>query len=132
MRSNRVLPAPAAALSRDAGHRLTSASPLIAQLEPRLLFAAYSIVDLGALGADSIPIPQAINASGQVVGLEQLDETHDRAVLWSAGQLPADLGSLVAGRNSRAWDINDAGQVVGESVLDANNTTHAFLWTPAS
>src|SRR5438128_10677206 len=39
----------------------------------------------------------------------------------------SDLGTL-GGSQSLAWDINDSGQIVGESTT-ADGETHAFLYT---
>ncbi len=41
-----------------------------------------------------------------------------------------DLGTL-GGRHSKAYGINDVGQVVGYSA-NAAGETHAFLWDPAT
>lgn len=42
---------------------------------------------------------------------------------------PVDLGTL-GGCCSTAWDVNDAGQVVGESYTVGEIVVHGFLWTP--
>ena len=39
----------------------------------------------------------------------------------------ADLGTLTGGTSSRAYAINDRGQVVGEA-MTASGDTHAFLF----
>ena len=39
----------------------------------------------------------------------------------------SDLGTL-GGSQSRAWAVNDSGQVVGYSYLIRNTTYHAFLY----
>ena len=70
----------------------------------------------------------AINNPGQAVGyVYQSFVFH--AVLKSPGQLEfQDLGSLYPGFSALAYDINDAGQVVGEAD-DLSGTHNAFLWT---
>ena len=53
-----------------------------------------------------------------------------RAFLWTPGTGMLDLGTL-GGTNSRAYGVNDAGQVVGESRLPSGQT-HAFFWSAAT
>ncbi len=65
----------------------------------------------------------AINGSGQVAGTR-----NGRAVLWSPAQGIQDLGTL-GGASSRAYAVNELGQVAGASTT-ATGDTHAFLWTP--
>jgi probable HAF family extracellular repeat protein len=63
-----------------------------------------------------------INSFGHVVG-----QTGDgRAFLWRDGTI-TDLGTL-GGRWARAFAINDAGQIVGESFLSGNEVMRAVLW----
>jgi probable HAF family extracellular repeat protein len=46
--------------------------------------------------------------------------------------MATDLGNLGGALNNLAHDINNRGQVVGESDLAGDQTTHAFLWTAAT
>lgn len=87
--------------------------------------------DIGALPGFLSSIACRANRAGQVVGwsvsgrnlVDSQAATH--AFLFSGSQM-LDLGAL-GGRDSKALDINDSGQVVGvASLLD--NTRHAFLY----
>ena len=49
------------------------------------------------------------------------------AVLWQDASSPINLGSL-GGSVNIALDINNRGQVIGNSDLSGNTVTHAFLW----
>jgi probable HAF family extracellular repeat protein len=70
--------------------------------------------------------PRAINDLGQVVGSYLAGGT-DRAFSWTADTGFIDLGSF-GGPTSRAFGVNNHGQVVGES-LTATQERRAFLWT---
>jgi probable HAF family extracellular repeat protein len=104
------------------------------RLEARSCPSGYSITQLVSLPGDTTPIPTAINnvnGSGQVqiTGYSKgVSSTH--ALLWqkdSAGVRVLSLGTL-GGPFSYANGLNDAGQVVGDSWVDAGGTDHAFLW----
>jgi probable HAF family extracellular repeat protein len=83
-------------------------------------------VDLGTLGG-VWSSAEAINSSGHVVGDSHDSMKRQRATLWKNGEI-CNLGCL--GGGSRAYDINDAGQVVGNSELaPESEVVHAFLWT---
>ena len=90
---------------------------------------------------------QAINNTGQVAGwyrttgdaraflITPQDMDGDGVLDWNwdadgdgANDLMTDLGSL-GGSTSVPWDINDQGQVVGES-KDADGIRFPFLWNP--
>jgi probable HAF family extracellular repeat protein len=73
----------------------------------------------------------AINSSGQVAGLSPASGGATHAVIWSAGGVIQDLGTL-GGTNSRSTDINDAGQVIGSSQTTGDAATHFFLWSSGS
>ena len=65
-----------------------------------------------------------VNNQGQVVGYHSTNQG-TRAFLWSNGTLQ-NLGTL-GGGDSRAFAINEAGQVVGQSE-HGDRRQHAFLW----
>jgi len=70
----------------------------------------------------------AINNLGQAVGTSPAPGFTRHAVLWSALGVIQDLGTL-GGSNSRAIDINTAGQVIGASQIAGDGATHFFLWS---
>jgi probable HAF family extracellular repeat protein len=80
-------------------------------------------------GSDPIPIPEFrqandINNIGQIVGQSNSTQT---ALLQQADGSFLDLGALGGDSESRAYDINESGAVVGASgVIDEQPT--AFLW----
>jgi len=97
---------------------------------------------LPTFGGDPDGVAEQINDNGQVVGgsgtcatfntiyLYNLVPVH--ALLWEKGKA-TDLGNLggqtgQAGGNI-ALDVNNQGQVVGNSDLPGDTTFHAFLWT---
>ncbi len=68
----------------------------------------------------------AHNSWGQAVGFRYAPGTlYFHACLWSQGKAQ-DIGTL-GGRESRAYGLNDRGEVVGASLTSANRY-HAFLW----
>src|SRR5690349_14933669 len=105
--------APQSALFPDSGRTAHAAAP------------KYAVVDLGTLGGSS-SYAQTVNNLGQVAGASTLpgDPTDTlgfpitHGCLFSNGQI-VDLGTL-GGDSSGAIDINDAGQIVGDSYLPGN------------
>lgn len=69
-----------------------------------------------------------VNAPGVIVGEKPATESgaFGHAVQWTSGTL-LDLGTL-GGLHSSAFGINDAGRIVGHSLLANNTTSRAFLW----
>src|SRR5262245_51072016 len=71
-------------------------------------------------------LARAINNKGQIVGWTYSNGI-TRATLWDHG-VEIDLGRL-GGFDSHAFDINDHGQIVGNSAIQEDSYhTHAFLW----
>jgi probable HAF family extracellular repeat protein len=114
-------------------------SPQIYQFKPVVWFQ-NSIQPLPT-GSDAEGVAFSINDLGQVVGtsgscapfnpiwLFNLTPVH--ALLWQNG-VATDLGNLGGVLNNMAHDINNLGQVVGGSDLPSDQTSHAFLWAPAT
>lgn len=71
-----------------------------------------------------------LNNNGDVIGYGQSPSgVHlDTPILWRGGSA-IDLGRFPGGTFSRAYGINDNGQIVGEGNLVAGGPVHALLWT---
>ena len=89
------------------------------------LWASGSTTDLGTLDGFYESSAADVNASGQIAGTCWFGFPA-RAFLWSGGSM-SDLGTL-GGSRSEAAAVNDAGKVVGNSLLDDELTRHAFTW----
>jgi len=88
----------------------------------------YDVTDLGSLGGPELDsYAHGINITGQVVGSTNIGPPSYRshAFLYSGGVM-SDLGTLAGKSDSNAWDINDVGQVVGDS------GAHAFFYSGGS
>lgn len=95
------------------------------------LYGNTGMLDLGTLGGrDSFA--QGINRSGRVVGVSDASG-RERAFTYSGG-LMNDLGSLAPGSWTKAFDINDLGQIVGYSAVtpEGNTSNRAFLSSAGS
>ena len=101
--------------------------------------------DLGVLDGGTSSRARGINDRGEVVGQSTLPRTDPRepqthAFLWTPAGGMQDLGALGGGLTSSvAYDINNAGQVVGRSYsadqiifppTDPELLSRAFLWSP--
>lgn len=71
----------------------------------------------------------SINASGDAVGESSTAGNQaSHATLWTNGSA-IDLGTLGGGLSSIAWDINDRGDIVGNSTIsDDYSISRAVLW----
>ena len=93
----------------------------------------YVRTDLGGLSSPVTSIANAINDLGVSAGASQ-DSSHDyHAVTFDASGFAVDLGflpsSLPSGqRRSIAKDINNNGEIVGQSRVDGG-AMHAFIYT---
>ncbi len=88
----------------------------------------YEITDLGSL--KKYGCARAINNEGHVVGCTYrvVPGARAAAFVWSAKKGRRSIPDL-EGKESRAYDINDKGQVVGYfSELDSKAPDRAFIW----
>ncbi|MBV8344862.1 MAG: hypothetical protein JO190_07710 [Candidatus Eremiobacteraeota bacterium] len=86
---------------------------------------------LRTLPGDVVSGADGINDNEQIFGVSGTCSNPTRhGVLWHAGTV-SDLGNLGGALNTFPWAINSAGDVVGQSDLAGDATTHAFLWTKA-
>ena len=86
---------------------------------------------LPTLGSDPDDLANAINKSGEVVGVSRLTpEGPFHAFFWSSSGGIRDLGTLPGDNDSDASGINSTNHVVGSS-SDLNDAVRAFMWTQA-
>lgn len=129
-----------AGLAETATPDPTCPAPQVLQFKP-VMWASGKIHELVTLDGDRDGAAFAINDSGQVAGasgqcsafsssiLENLQPLH--ALLWQ-GDSVTDLGNLGGtgqGFGNLALNLNNQGQVVGQSDLSGDANFHAFLWT---
>jgi len=94
-------------------------------LEHAFLWDHGGMVDLwaspGSAWSGEWSVAEAINNRGDVVGAAQTSERNIHGFVWTDGDA-IDLGTVGEGQTSWAYDINERGQVVGQS------GGHAVLW----
>jgi hypothetical protein len=95
--------------------------------------------DLGTLGGTDA-IAAAINDQGQVLGWSYINSVPSPicapflttgSFLWDRKNGMKDIGGL-GGTCTLALDLNDHGQIVGESSLTGDTTIHPFAWNTAT
>lgn len=91
--------------------------------------ATGGLHDLGLLPGSEGSEPNAINASGHVVGHVVYPGDREVAILHD-GTTMRSLGTLNGGRSSDANAINASGLVVGEAIAGPDGPLHAVAWGP--
>lgn len=91
------------------------------------LYSNGSMHDIGNISGCTFGTAYGINSAGQVVGMGTSDTTHyEHGFLYSGG-IVQDLGTL-GGPRSRAYAINDAGQIVG-AADDSGLYVRSFIYS---
>jgi probable HAF family extracellular repeat protein len=113
----------------DDGLIVGFARPAGSSTETRgFLFEDGIVTDLGELDTD-LPAdrPRAVNRQRQIVG--HSGWAQDKAFIWEDGVL-TDLHEhpAITGVTSRAWDINDAGVIVGEAQFHISQPESPTIW----
>jgi hypothetical protein len=99
------------------------------------LWAGETVYDLGALSSCGYSAARQISNTELVVGegwvrnpIAHACDTH--AFFWDASGTLTDLGTLGMGTSSTAYDVNDAGQIVGSSPRTATSATQTVATLP--
>lgn len=129
------------------GSKVISKDPYVVIAEPWFFHAfrwdGARMEDLGVLGRDVPPevFPKplseawSINVHGQIVGRGAHPFENYHGLLWlpePAYGLPAGMNEVPTppfGDNTQVWDINDAGQIVGEAQPGGSIGPRPYVWT---
>jgi probable HAF family extracellular repeat protein len=71
---------------------------------------------------------RCINSSGLIAGNAQTESLQVHAASWLQGKV-RDLGTLPGGDSSRAFAVNERGDIAGESNSSANGKARAVIWS---
>jgi probable HAF family extracellular repeat protein len=96
------------------------------QFKP-VIWIGGQVNKLPTFPGDPVGMAWGINYWGQATGYSGDCTTVFHALLWQNGRA-TDLGNLGGAMNNEGVDINDLGQVAGNSDLAGDTTMHGFLW----
>jgi probable HAF family extracellular repeat protein len=104
-----------------------------ASAEHALLWENGVPTDLGNIGGQAWNTPISINNQGEIVGFGNIsgDENapeNPAAFIWSPANKMQEIPPYGTDTNNAAFDINEKGQVVGNSFNVTANTSRATLW----
>ena len=108
------------------GPNFDSCSPFALEVKA-VIWREGQIQQVLAPFGGSAAVANAINDNGDAVGIAGCITGNLYAVLWHHGT-PIDLGSLGGVASNVAFDINNRGQVIGQSDLPGDTVHHGFLW----
>lgn len=107
---------------------LLGSAVLCAAASTTLAVPNYTITPLPSPGAQDIYV-HSINNAGQIVGYT-VDDNGSHAALWDSNGIHYLDGVNSAYTNSKAYKINNNGEIVGLSQFDSNYN-HATYWSPS-
>jgi probable HAF family extracellular repeat protein len=90
-------------------------------------------IDLGTLGGAAWRTPVAINNHGEVVGFANTSGDENAgpspvAFIWTRDMGMRPIAPVGSDTNDIAFDLNERGQVVGQSVNANSGAARAFFW----
>lgn len=96
--------------------------------------ASGQMRDLGTFGGVNAS-GTGLNNNSQIVGARDIGAMFSTAFIWSRSDGFTDLGNLGGTGpidGAIAYDVNERGQVAGESVAVSDGDSHAFFWSVAT